>query len=352
MGFISNLIGIPLGWVIWVFYNFLGHHYVLSLFLFTLFTRLLLLPSTIKQQKSAVKNARLKPKTDALQKKYANNKQKYQEELMKLYEKEGYNPMSGCLPLLIQLPILYGLINVVYNPLTHIVRLGSETIAKISEIVKEVAPNFANQAEIYAINHATDEAFASLGADVIEKMQSINLNFLGINLGEKPTWAFNILLLIPILSGLTSLLVSLISQKNMTAQQGDAANNPTMKGMMLFMPLLSLLFTFGVPAGVGLYWIFSNIISAVQTVILYKVYNPQQIAAQMEAEEEAKKEEERQARIEAKKALKQARENGEEVEADEKALSQKEINKRKIAEARKRMAEKYGEEYTEKEEDQ
>lgn len=352
MGFISNLIGIPLGWVIWVFYNFLGHHYVLSLFLFTLFTRLLLLPSTIKQQKSAVKNARLKPKTDALQKKYANNKQKYQEELMKLYEKEGFNLMSGCLPLLIQLPILYGLINVVYNPLTHIVRLGSETIAKIGEIVKEVAPNFANQAEIYAINHATDKAFASLGADVIEKMQSINLNFLGINLGEKPTWAFNILLLIPILSGLTSLLVSLISQKNMTAQQGDAANNPTMKGMMLFMPLLSLLFTFGVPAGVGLYWIFSNIISAVQTVILYKVYNPQQIAAQLEAEEEAKKEEERQARIEAKKALKQARENGEEVEADEKALSQKEINKRKIAEARKRMAEKYGEEYTEKEEDQ
>ena len=96
----------------------------------------------------------------------------------------------------------------------------------------------------------------------------------------------------------------------------------------------------------------SNSISAVQTVILYKVYNPQQIAAQMEAEEEAKKEEERQARIEAKKALKQARENGEDIELDEKALSQKEINKRKIAEARKRMAEKYGEEYTEKEEDQ
>lgn len=337
MDFIYKIIGYPLGWVMWFIYNFLGNNYVLSLLLFTIFTRLLMLPSNIKQQKNMVKNAMLKPKLDALQKKYGKNKEKYQEEMMKLYEKEGYNPMSGCLPMLIQFPILFGLIDVVYKPLTHILRLPAEAISKIVE-VSELP---AMRAEVWALGHIS-ELEGHLSVEVIEKMNSVNMNFLGMNLGENPTWSWNLLLLIPILSGVTALMASLISTRY-TAQNMEGAG--MMKGMMLLMPIMSVWISFQVPAGVGLYWIFSNLISIVQTVVMHKVYDPQKVAAEQAAAEEQKKEEERQARIEAKKEAQKARQEGRTEDISDEALSQKEINKRKIAAARKRMAEKYGEEY-------
>lgn len=337
MDFIYKIIGYPLGWVMWFIYNFMGNNYVVALLLFTIFTRLLLLPSNIKQQKNMVRNAMLKPKLDALQKKYGKNKEKYQEEMMKLYEKEGYNPMSGCLPMLIQFPILFGLIDVVYKPFTHILHLGKDVINAIVEL----SGQSAMRAEIWALGHL-DEVKGVVSAEVFEQIESLNMNFLGMNLGEQPTWAFNMLLLIPILSGVTALLSSLISTK-FTAQNMEGAG--MMKGMMLLMPIMSVVISFSVPAGVGLYWIFSNVISTVQTVIMHKIYDPQKVAAEQAAAEEQKKEEERQARIEAKKEAKKAREEGRADEIGDEALSQKEINKRKIAAARKRMAEKYGEEY-------
>lgn len=339
MEFIYKIIGTPLGYIMWFFYEFLGNSYVLSLLLFTIFTRLLLLPSTIKQQKNMVKTARLKPKLDALQKKYGKNKEKYQEEMMKLYEKEGYNPMSGCLPMLIQFPILFGLIDVVYKPFTHILHLGKDVINAIVEL----SGKDAMRAQVWALGHL-DEVKGVVSAEVFEQIESLNMNFLGMNLGEQPTWAFNMLLLIPILSGVTAYASSIISTK-FSAQNMEGAG--MMKGMMLIMPILSIVISFSVPAGVGLYWIFSNVIAAVQTIVLHKVYDPQKIAAELEAQEEQKKEEERQARIEAKKEAKQARLEGRADEIGDEGLSQKEINKRKIAAARKRMAEKYGEEYIE-----
>ena len=342
MDWLNKIIGYPLGWVMWFFYNFLGNSYVLSLLLFTIFTRLLLLPSTIKQQKSMVKNARLKPKLDALQKKYGKNKQKYQEEMMKLYEKEGYNPMSGCLPMLIQFPILFGLIEVVYKPLKYILQLSDETITAIETVATAAGQN-ATRAQVWALGHLDNiKGVASISEVDFKKIESMDMNFLGMNLGEQPTWAWNLLLLIPILSGVTAYASSIISTK-FSSQNMEGAG--AMKGLMLLMPILSIVISFSVPAGVGLYWIFSNIIAGVQTIVLHKVYDPQKIAAELEAAEEQKKEEERQARIEAKKEAQQARKEGRTTEISDEALSQKEINKKKIAEARKRMAERTGEEY-------
>ena len=226
--FIYNIIGTPLGYIMWFFYEFLGNSYVLSLLLFTIFTRLLLLPSTIKQQKNMVKTARLKPKLDALQKKYGKNKEKYQEEMMKLYEKEGYNPMSGCLPMLIQFPILFGLIDVVYKPFTHILHLGKDVINAIVEL----SGQGAMRAQVWALGHL-DEVKEVVSAEVFEQIESLNMNFLGMNLGEQPTWAFNMLLLIPILSGVTAYASSIISTK-FSAQNMEGAG--MMKGMMLIMP--------------------------------------------------------------------------------------------------------------------
>ncbi|MCI5802015.1 MAG: YidC/Oxa1 family membrane protein insertase, partial [Oscillospiraceae bacterium] len=135
MELINSIFGWPLGWIMWFCY-LVVRNYGIALILFTLLTKLMLLPFAVKQQKSTIKMAIFKPKMDAIQKAYGNNKEKLNEELMKLYEKEGYNPMSGCMPMLIQFPILFGLIDVVYKPLTHILRLSSAEITIATDAAK------------------------------------------------------------------------------------------------------------------------------------------------------------------------------------------------------------------------
>lgn len=311
--------------------------------------------------------AAFRPQQEALMKKYGNNKQKYQEELMKLYEQEGYNPMSGCLPMLIQFPILFGLIDVIYKPLTHIAHLSADTIEKMKEIAEKAGGilgtnTYAQEIDIInALNNGKESLFAGqISADIIEKAQHIDLNFLGINLGERPTWAFNLLVLIPILSGITSLLVSIYSMRVNQAAQGDQAGGGAMKGMMYIMPLFSVFFAFQVPAGVGFYWIISNLLSGLQTFILNKIWSPAKVAAKLEADRAAGKlKKKKPSKFQEAMKAAQAQQAGQAPnknapvltkptpEEEAAGLSQKEINRRRLAAARKRDAEKYGEEYVE-----
>lgn len=375
MGFISEIIGIPLGWAMWLCYTVV-RNYGFALIFFTLITKLLLFPMTLKQQKSTVKMAMIKPKMDNIQKKYANNKEKLNEEMLKVYQEAGYNPMSGCLPMLIQFPILFGVIDVVYKPLTHIIHLSKDVISQAEQIVQGLEGVVVSAAmpQISIINGVKlyPELFTSLMTeDQITRISDLNMTFLGIDLSAIPTMAFNALLLIPILSGLTSFLISWQSMKNNAATTSDSAGS--MKTMMYIMPLFSLFFCFQVPAGVGLYWVISNVFSYLQSVILHKKYNPQEMAAKIKAEQEALAEQERQQKIEnrkkarqeiaeykaeaeaAQKASKDRKNKDVEIsqpeapdeETMQKALTAKELNRRKLAAARKRDAEKYGEEYVE-----
>ncbi len=376
MGFIAEIIGWPLGWVMWLGYQVL-RNYGVALIFFTFVTKLLMLPLMLKQQKSSVKMALIKPKLDNIQKKYANNKEKLNEEMMKLYQEEGYNPMSGCLPLLIQFPILFGLINVVYNPLTHIIRLSKDVIEQGLEIAKGMENIIVNvsmpQISIIQGVKNQPELFSSLlSPDQIQRISNFNMSFLGIDLTAVPTMAINTLLLIPILSGVTSFLISIQSMKQSeTTAAGE--NGGAMKGMMYIMPLFSVFFCFQVPAGVGLYWVISNVLSYLQSMYMNKKYNPQEMAEKARAEQAALEEAERKERLEnRKKARQEMAEYQAEVEAaaqaskgkkkknveieepqapDEetmkKAMTAKEINRMKLAAARKRDAEKYGEEYVE-----
>lgn len=344
MNFINSIIGYPLGWIMWACYKLISN-YGVALILFTLITRLLLVPTAIKQQKSTVRLKMIQPKVNELQKKYANNRNKLNEELTALYAKENYNPASGCLPLVIQLPILFGLIDVIYKPLTHILRLPADVIATASDLLNKAgqASSMAShsiQISIIGAVKQNPEAFSQLGADVVEKINALDLTFFGLNLTATPTFAFNLMIIIPILSGVTSMLLSLISMKA-AGMNDNASTAATGKSMMLMMPLLSLWFTFQVPAGVGFYWIISNILMLAQTLLLNKFYNPAEIAAQYEEEERQRKERERQEKIEAKKLLKETEGNA------AAALSQKEINRQKLAAARKKQAEKYGDAYIE-----
>ena len=341
MNWLMSIIGLPLGWIMWLMYQ-LVHNYAVALILFTIVTKLLMLPLSIKQQKSTIKMQLIQPKLQEIQNKYKNNPQKMNEELQALYAKENYSPMAGCLPMLIQFPILFGLIDVIYKPLTHIMRVPADVLTAITDICTQngiTLGGYAPQIGMLNAIKADPSMFQSLGAEMISHISSLNLTCFGLDLSITPDprqigW-LNIMLIVPILSGVTALLMSLMTMRNTPAPEGGAGSSTKM--MMLMMPMMSLWFTAMVPAGVGLYWIVSNVVAIVQTYVLNKFWNPKEMAEKMKAEEEARREQERLEKIEAKK---KAKEEGREM--DEKALSQKEINRQKLAEARRRNAEKYG----------
>lgn len=347
MTFLYRIFGTPLGFVMWLFYQVIPV-YGVALVLFTVLMRAALVPVAIKQQKSMVKMQLYQPRIQEIQKKYANNREKMSEEMSKLYAEEGYNPMMGCLPMLIQLPIIFGLYDVIQRPLTHLLHVSGDVITKATEIASQLmnldlTRDMSSQIKIISIVGNNPDAFAGLG-DFVSKVQSLKFNIGPIDLTQLPQWGnfLQPIWIIPVLSFATSLLLSLFSMRQTAAAAGE--NNPAngmTKGMMLMMPLMSGYFAVILPAGLGVYWILSNLLMAVQTALLNKYMNPRELAAKAREEYEAKRERERKEKIEAKK---RARENGEDLD---KAMSQKEINRIKLAAARKRDAEKYGEEYVE-----
>ena len=330
-------LGVPLGYVMRFIYSFV-HNYGFSIIVFTLLVKLLLLPLAVKQQKSSAKMAVVQPQMMELQKKYANNQQKLSEELQALYAREGYNPSSGCLTMLIQFPIIMGLYDVIYKPLTHILALSKDVIAPATGIASAIVDmggrTYSMEPQIIKAVQLDPDAFQVLGSDVVNKIQAMDINFLGINLGDTPSFALNLLLLIPLLSFASSMLMTWLSMKN-----NDVGDNPMAKSMMasmFMMPFLSAWICFSVPAGVGLYWTVSNLLSIVQMLILRHFYNPQEMAAKAKAESERRLQEEKERRAKERQDQKSG-----------KALSQKELNRQKLAEARRRDAIKYGEEYAE-----
>lgn len=371
----TQLFGYPLGWIMWLLYTVIPN-YGICLILFTVMVRAILFPLSIKQQKSSAKMSVFQPKMAEIQKKYANNKEKQQEEMMKLYQDHGYNPMSGCLPLLIQFPILFGIIDVVYNPLKHILRIPSDVITQLSDIMSQHVAQFNSyQAELQIVsaiqNPDTAGWFSSVGAEYVDKIANFDYSLFGLNLGIVPEISLNWMILVPILSGVTSFLVSFVSMKTNPSMNANQQSGCMMKGMMYGMPLFSVWIAFTVPVGVGIYWIVSNVLAGAQSIILNKMYSPSRYKAEYE---QKMQEVEEQKRLEREKRRKKKLERGEELaeedmteeelkqlkkarreqrkedpnrNPEEEYMTSKEQARRRLAEARRRDAEKYGEEYHE-----
>ena len=310
MNFIMTVVGYPFGWLMYGLYHLVSN-YGVALVLFTLIVKLLLFPLGLKQQKSTVKMQIIQPKIQEIQAKYKNNQAKMNEELQALYSKENYNPMSGCGTLLIQFPVIFGLLDVVYKPLTHLLRFSKETITALTEVAGTLGiatTGYAPQISIYQSVMQNPAAYSSVGADVIAKIQSLDMGFLGMDLSGTPNlpWqgGWNWLVIIPLLSGLTALLSSVISMKN-SPNMGQAG--ASMKMMMYIMPLISIWFTFMVPIGVGIYWTLSNVFGCVQSLILNKIYNPKEVAEKLQAEAKERAERERQEKEEEKRRKEEAR---------------------------------------------
>ena len=299
------------GWILKVIYNFVGSNYALALILFTLFFRIILLPSTISQQKGAAKQMRMQSKIKRIQEKYKDyqkpdKQQKIQQEQQELYQNEGFSSMTGgCLPLLIQLPVMWGLYGAVYRPLKYILGLSDEILTKFVEAYNSIMDtsialaNRGSQAEML-IMQKMNEVLAKCPdtpVEVVEKIKNFNFTVFGIPLYATPsfntfknlgsaTTEEKLLLLIPILAFLTSLLTSVYTQVRQKKTNPGAAQMKSMGCMMIFMmPAMSLWITSTLPAAVGMYWIISNIIAFVQMFVLGFTHDPKKVLAKLMVEE-------------------------------------------------------------------
>lgn len=280
-----NIILVPFGFIIRLAYQ-LTQNYAVALLLFALVMQIVFLPFGIKQQKNSVKQAKLQPKIMAIRKKYAgrNDKvtqQKMQEETMELYQRENFNPAGGCLPLLIQMPLLIILYNIVIQPLTYITQLSSETITAIETAMKNIGYEFVskgNMMEIEIANFLRGEGnIAAIGMESELSGSLIpNFSLFGLDLSKTPSvsWPLDPLIIIPFVM-LAALFFTQWIMKKFTYQppeQKEAQSSLSMKIMQYSMPFLSFYFSFQVAAAVGVYWIFRNVLQLLQSMLLYKLF--------------------------------------------------------------------------------
>ncbi len=307
LGFFDSLmdiVNVPLGLILQGIYWVLGN-YGWSIIVFAILAKVLLLPSAIKGQKNQIRMQAIQPKMKRLAEKYHNDNRnpKYQEELQALYQSEGYNPMSGCLPQLIQLPLIFGLWNVIRQPLTYICNFSDNNLYQAVKTMVESGVNdpSVNRLKETFTSFITDGKLAEYSDKIqqaldlneiyiadainanrntidglneaIQQKNVIGTEFLGINLGETASahglWSWFIL--IPIIAALSSFFVSFISMRINRTNSDSDKSDPTarsMNMMMYMMPLLSLWIGYSMNFGVAIYWISNNLLSLVQIILL------------------------------------------------------------------------------------
>ena len=306
MSTIGYYICVPFAWLVRLFYD-LTNSYGVALILFTLVIKLIMLPFQMKSKKSMMRMSRVSGQMQDLQKRYAKNQAKLQEEMQKLYEEEGANPMSGCLWSFLPLPILMALYSIIRQPITHFMMLSKDVLQTVVQSVADAGVDLTN---IVMMDKATGapalkdglyqmaaygqinlvKAVQEMGLSTPDGWFNVNYKFLGLDLTATPweyvksftfTWAVIGVILIPILAGLSQFVFSKLTMK--TQPQADAAGGASMKSMMYMMPLFSVYIAFIMPAALGVYWIAQSVFSLIQEAILNKT-----LSAKMEAEEEAR----------------------------------------------------------------
>ena len=340
MSTIGYYICVPFAWLVRLFYD-LTNSYGVALILFTLVIKLIMLPFQMKSKKSMMRMSRVSGQMQELQKRYAKNQAKLQEEMQKLYEEEGVNPMSGCLWSLIPFPILIALYSIIRQPITHFMMLSKDVLQTVVQSAADAGVNLTN---IVMMDKATGapalkdglyqlasygqinlvKAVQEMGLSTPEGWFDMNYNFLGLDLTATPweyvknftfTWAVIGVILIPILAGLSQFVFSKLTMK--TQPQADAAGGASMKSMMYMMPLMSVYIAFIMPAALGVYWIAQSVFSLIQEAILNKTFS-------------AKLSEEEEARFQARQADRQKR--MEEARIQERQRQQEEQKKQTLRE--------------------
>lgn len=288
MGIIGEILGTPLGYIFKFCYDLISN-YGIAIIVFTLITKVILFPVSILVQKNSIKMIKMKPKLDALKYQYVDDKDALLDAQSDLYKEEKYNPFLGTIPLLLQLPLIFGLIDVVYRPLKHILHFSPQIINALVEKTSQLTGivDMGSSPELFVMQNISNpsfhDAYMSLqngplsGQNVgqlMNQIQSIDLNFFGINLAQVPHLGWDILIIIPILAGVSALIMCIIQNKINVLQIEQ--NAFAQWGMTIFMIAFSSYFAFLVPAGVGVYWIFGNLFSIPVMYLVNWMYSPKE----------------------------------------------------------------------------
>ena len=378
---LGYIICIPFAWLVRLFYTLTGS-FGMAIILFTVVLKLIMLPFQVKSKKSMMRMNRMNGKIKEIQKKYANNQVKMQEEMQKLYQEEGVNPMSGCLWSFLPLPILLALYSIMRQPITHLMMLSNDVVQELVEkvtamgmdmstivqmkdgaaVVKNGITQLQPYGQINLVKVITSQAPEAVSG--LDKWIDLDFNFIGLDLASTPSavfggfrfeWAIIGLILIPVLAGAFQLLMSIYMMKSQPQQEGAGS----MKGMMYMMPLMSVYIGFIMPASLGIYWIAQSVFSLIQEVIMTKFFNKrmeEEENARYEAiqadrqrrQEEAKRlQEERKQQAVQKQTLKQKQKAAQEAKASKAAKAGKStteagrVGERPYARGRSYKADRY-----------
>lgn len=340
------ILGWPLGYVMEWIYNLIPN-YGWDIILFTLLINLIKIPLQLNQQKSMAKMSAFQPMIMEIQKKYKDKPEKQQEELLKLQRDYGYSPTSGCMPMLVNFLVMFGVIEVVYHPLQRIFQISAEALETAGTALTNLGISFTMVtrdtniiAQVLAGESTVSAAFS---AEQLAKIAEFgqHMDFFGIDLTQVPQWSFQAenlpLLIFPILAIVTMFISTHISMKA-SGQEMQGG----MKIMMYIMPLTYLFFCFTVPCAFSLYYVISNIIMTVQSLVMRKIYDPDKMKAQVAAEIAARRKEERRGVKSTTIQVKDEKTG----KVEEKQISASEMNKRRLEYARQLDAERYKDERT------
>lgn len=286
----------PFAWLLLLFYN-IFNNYGMAIILFALVVKVVLFPFALKGKRSMVKMTSLQGKANRIQKQYANNKMKQQEELQALYDREHVNPMSGCLWSFVPLLVLIPLYAILREPLTYMMNATKEQVAALLPVLDWTGAAAANNwaAEFAKAPYGQLQLASLIDAGNLAAVQAhvpgafaINFNFLGMSLAQQPQWEIwnqpltwnNVgLFLMPVVSAALSLLMSVVMNKTNNINNPDGAKNNNVFMTYIFSPLMSLWIGYAMPAGLCVYWIANSALSMVQELIAARLLKKDYAAA-------------------------------------------------------------------------
>ena len=373
-----NLLGTLLGWIMRLIYNIV-QNYGMTILIFSLLAKLVTVPTTYKQQVAQHRIGLLSSKVQKLKKSYANNPTKLQEEQNKLYTQEGINPSQGCLGTILMLIVLMGVYSVVMRPLTYILGLKDE-VAQATTLLQDwmnanniVDKTMTGRPELAIVKYvqSNPDIFSSVGGNFIEKVTSFKYTFLGFDLGATPTlspdkWTGGAILLasLPIIAFILNIVMTFVSQRHSKKiNPAQASMGGAMNAMLYLTPLMSLWLGYSFPAGVNFYWIINSALSLITTLGIYAYLTPARMKGINEKEKEkqlAKGPGWMQRMMEASAAMANEQQgggihhSGDPTADGDDGMSRKEraeYDRKLIEAARRRAALKYGDTFTEVEDE-
>lgn len=276
------------------------NNYGLAIIFFVLISKVILLPISIWVHKNGIKLVKMMPSINILKANYYGDKDRIAEEQAKIYKQEKYNPLASLIPLVIQIVLLMGIVEVIYNPLTYILRLSGDMVDSLIKITGEVTGVDISSSSVQLLvlsvvkNPSYVNEFLKLGSSytvseiksLIESISNLNMEFLGLDLSWIPHEVKGITLIVPFLAAFTSWLQCYTQNKSSVLQSEQGKVNQY--GTMIFSVCLSLYLGWFVPTGVALYWVCSILFAIVQMYILNAIINPKKYIDYVKLEESRK----------------------------------------------------------------